>query len=392
MPPSPSYIDRYPAKMVHHLASRLIDSYARKATRILDPFCGSGAVLVAAQRRRIPAYGIDLNPVAGLLTRVKLEGFDQRELVGLTEKLLDSAESGKSCLPMSLPNKCYWFTPATLAKIESIRGAASISDLWNSREGRALVLAFALSIRLCSRADQRSPKPFISKQARSSRVGRHYDPYTIINKIVEEISDHYGEQRQTTMTAFGRGDIVSDRKLIRFMPGTSHVITSPPYINAQDYFRNFKLELHALEGVLPFRVAELRDRFIGTERGDLLRPVTSLRISENIRMLPELPDLAKRKPRHAAIIHRYLSDMYHTFKQLSCHMNRKSTFVLVCGDNLVGGVHIATWQLLGSMLEQLGYCLQDRFADPIIDRVLAPKRCGHKGLIKEEVISVFERF
>ena len=53
----------------------------------------------------------------------------------------------------------------------------------------------------------------------------------------------------------------------------SHAITSPPYVNAQDYFRNFKRELYLLEDVVPFRVNDLRDRCVGMERGRLLEAV-----------------------------------------------------------------------------------------------------------------------
>lgn len=32
----------------------------------------------------------------------------------------------------------------------------------------------------------------------------------------------------------------------------------------------------------------------------------------------------------------------------------------------------------------------DMFSDRIEDRMLPPKRCGHKGLIKEEVVCAFQ--
>jgi hypothetical protein len=67
------------------------------------------------------------------------------------------------------------------------------------------------------------------------------------------------------------------------------------------------------------------------------------------------------------------------------------TIVLVCGDNLIGGVRIRTWHLLKEMLEERGFCLFDWFSDPIENRMLAPKRCGHKGLIKEEVVCAFKK-
>ena len=54
-------------------------------------------------------------------------------------------------------------------------------------------------------------------------------------------------------------------------------------------------------------------------------------------------------------------------------------------------IRLPTWQILGDMLESRGFKLVDRFSDKIHDRLLPPKRSGHKGLIKEEVVSAFER-
>ena len=62
---------------------------------------------------------------------------------------------------------------------------------------------------------------------------------------------------------------------------------------------------------------------------------------------------------------------------------------LCSGDNLVGGVKVCTWSVLHAIIESKGFMLFDRFKDPIRDRMLAPKRLGHRGLIKEEVISAY---
>lgn len=45
--------------------------------------------------------------------------------------------------------------------------------------------------------------------------------------------------------------------------------------------------------------------------------------------------------------------------------------------------------ILNSMVEQRGFELFDSFGDKIRNRAVAPSRCGHKGLIKQENISAF---
>jgi len=385
---SRTQLDRYPAKMVSKLADRLVDRYASNASRILDPFCGSGAVLTAANRRGIPVTGVDVNPIAELFSRVKLRGFNPSRAVSLARELVNAASGSVKPLPIEWAGKDYWFTPATVSKFERLRGAAH--ELKLSADGIAVLLGLSLSVRLCSKADQRSPKPFISKEASENRKGRHFDPYTTLLGVLEDLGSSSACVSSHRDSRFLLSDITSDSFAPRIAKH-SHVITSPPYINAQDYFRNFKLELYILEGLLPFRVEDLRTRFIGTERGDLLAGIPKEILNANCETLPSLKALDRRTPRLAAVVHRYLFDMSRAFENVSSFMEHKAQFILVCGDNLIGGVRIRTWQVLRHMLERKGFILFEMFSDPIANRMLAPKRSGHKGLIKEEVVCAFRK-
>jgi hypothetical protein len=385
----PTRLDRYPAKMVSRLAENLIERYALDATRLLDPFSGSGAVLAAASNKGIPVSGVDINPVSGLLSRVKLKGFSPNRAIRLAGNLVAIAREVQRPLDIQWSAKHYWFTQATLLKFERLRAAATCLGLERTDDGTAVLLSYALSVRLCSRADQRSPKPFISKQARKSRSGKHFDPYSTILMLLHQLAELYGSRRHSKKSRFLLADVVSGSSWIERLGMHSHVITSPPYINAQDYFRNFKLELYLLEDMLPFKVSDIRERFIGTERGDLLQGIPANVIETNCSRLLLLRDLSRRAPRLANVVHRYLYDMGRAFDAIRSCLEPKGKLVLVCGDNLIGGFRIQTWKILRQMLEDQGFVLFDTFSDRIGDRLLAPKRSGHKGLIKEEVVCAF---
>jgi tRNA G10 N-methylase Trm11 len=66
----------YPAMMIPQVARRLIRTYGGGARLLLDPFCGSGTSLVEARLAGVNAVGIDLNPFAVLLARVKTTDYD----------------------------------------------------------------------------------------------------------------------------------------------------------------------------------------------------------------------------------------------------------------------------------------------------------------------------
>ena len=381
-------LDRYPGKMVSRLADQLVHRYAAEGVSVLDPFCGSGAILVAASRAGSRVSGIDLNPIAELFCRVKIGGFDSARARELGRAAAARRRIGR--LPVDWRGKHYWFTRGTLDKFERLRAASRIVHVGGEPECWPVLLSYALAVRLCSRADQRSPKPFISREARRSRGGRHFDPNGTILGLLDELSALYGGVRKKNAGCrFLRADVCDPRGDFGSLGKHSHVITSPPYVNAQDYFRNFKLELYLLEDVIPFKVNEVREQFVGTERGRLLERVPRESIERDFSLAPELQHLKARAPRLCAVVNRYLYDMDNAFDAVKGILNDDARLVVVCGDNLIGGIRIRTWKVLHAIVEKKGFVLFDRFRDPIRDRLLAPRRLGHRGLIKEEVVSAY---
>jgi hypothetical protein len=382
-------LDRYPAKMVGRLAEKLVTKYASNATSLLDPFCGSGAILLSGKRKGIPVAGVDLNPIGHLFCDAKINGFSGDAALTLCDRFLSSAKTIIRGTAMSWDAKTYWFTPATIEKFERLRAAAIRLRLSESPEGRAVLLALVLSVRVCSRADQRSPKPFISKDAIQKRRGRHFCPYRAVREMLRDLVTIYGQSTGGGGLVFVRGDISNDESIIQRLGKYSHVITSPPYLNAQDYFRNFKLELHVLENILPFDIGEVRDGLIGTERGDLLGRISKEELTVLRKQIPSLPEIAAKSERLEQVVIRYCHDMGRAFDTIRKCIKPSGFLVLVCADNLIAGTRFPTWRVLQKMLEIRGFDLVDSFTDQIRDRMLAPRRSGHKGIIKEEVISAF---
>jgi hypothetical protein len=261
-------------------------------------------------------------------------------------------------------------------------------NLVGSKAGRAVLLSLALSVRRCSRADQRSPKPFISKDAITTRKGKHFDPYVEMTYLLNGLSDLHGGIKTNNDSAVIMSSFVNKITSDNFGK-YSHIITSPPYINAQDYFRNFKLELYILENLLPFTLEDIKEHFVGTERGALATEISKDDIEKHYSLVPQLRQLSKSSPRLSAVVHRYLCDMSKAFNNMKRCLRPKGVCVIVCGDNLIGGYRLRTWEILNTLLAERGFVLFDLFTDSIAQRMLPPKRAGHKGIIKEEIVSAF---
>jgi len=65
-------IHPYPAKFIPQIPSCFIETYSKKNDVVLDPFCGSGSTLLEATIRDRKAIGLDLNPIATLISRVEV--------------------------------------------------------------------------------------------------------------------------------------------------------------------------------------------------------------------------------------------------------------------------------------------------------------------------------
>jgi len=72
----------------------------RKKELILDPFCGSGTTLLAAKEKGIDGIGFEINPFLAFLTKVKLNNYTNKDILGLelAFKKIEKMESKKSLI------------------------------------------------------------------------------------------------------------------------------------------------------------------------------------------------------------------------------------------------------------------------------------------------------
>lgn len=113
----------YVAAMVPQLAETLINEYVPIGQKILDPFCGGGAVLVEAVRNNRKAVGSDINPLAVLIARVKSTYQPRNSIEGAVNFVLETAKRGINGL-IKFPenyNVEYWFLPQTIAELSSLQ-------------------------------------------------------------------------------------------------------------------------------------------------------------------------------------------------------------------------------------------------------------------------------
>lgn len=119
-------IYRYPAMMVAPVVRRLIDEYSPvgRGGRLLDPFCGSGSALVEGMLHGMTAVGVDLNPLAVLLARVKTTPLTDRAIRVEYQAIVQRYEEISSApLNVDIQNIRFWYGARSIAELSRLRAA-----------------------------------------------------------------------------------------------------------------------------------------------------------------------------------------------------------------------------------------------------------------------------
>lgn len=148
----------YPAMMIPQIARRLIEVYGKGAKTILDPFMGSGTALLEGvlHSQFKKAYGIDINPLARLISKVKTTAIEPALLWNEYDKLIKNCLSekynasfkNKKIEPPDFFNINFWFKPEAIIDLSIIK--QKIDKIENKDIKDFFLVAFSETVRSAS--------------------------------------------------------------------------------------------------------------------------------------------------------------------------------------------------------------------------------------------------
>ena len=268
----------YPAKMFHRIPSVFLDTVdlPTQAT-ILDPFCGSGTVLLEANLRGHKAVGIDINPLARLISRVKVTPIEPGELQSHLTVLLKIAKNSKS-MPTPQPILDYWLSSPARIGLHRLLGA--IGNVTDAETRAFFIVTLTSIVRRVSLADPAIP-PLVRlredralvagprylnslQRSRSVTISSVYSAFAAAAKAnIRRVSELDTLQQGGTNRTFSVLDGEAAQTGLK-PESVDAIITSPPYCGAQKYVRSMKLEL-ILSGCPQEELRELDRQTLGTE-------------------------------------------------------------------------------------------------------------------------------
>lgn len=242
-----SSIHPYPAKFIPEIPGNLIDILKpSKETAIFDPFCGSGTTMVEAQKRGYDSIGIDLNPIACLISRVKTSPFPNNyELI--LKDIVSKVASDTSVSLVNIPNVDHWFPLDIQSVIYKING--EISLISNPVEKDFFQLVLSSIIVNVSNQESDTRYAAVNKSISAELVLPKFEQAA--HKIASILKDRLITSASSLII---NSDILNvDKKSITKPIGL--LITSPPYPNAYEYWLYHKYRMYWL-GYDPIKVKE----------------------------------------------------------------------------------------------------------------------------------------
>ncbi|HVJ18772.1 MAG TPA: DNA methyltransferase, partial [Polyangiaceae bacterium] len=228
----------YPARLHPETASALIEAFSKPGDAVLDPFCGSGTVLVEALRLGRRAFGVDANPLAVELALLKTRA-PRAAWLGELEAAAaqvaahaDARRKAKAGATRRYPEEDRkLFAPHVLLELDGVRDG--IDGVGSSDLRRALGLALSS---ILTKVSQRAGDS--SGRMSEKRIAGGY-AIKLFTRKVSEFVRRAGELATLLPAKLPHSHIeVGDARDIGFArPGTIDlIVSSPPYAGVYDYF------------------------------------------------------------------------------------------------------------------------------------------------------------
>ncbi len=370
----------------------IIEEYLNKNTKtIYDPFSGTGTTPLVASDLGYAAYYSEVNPLLQVLTNIKSKARsvkDRTKIVRSLERIIPTIK--KEILKQEENQelkKAYidvfggseFFKAGTfgyILKTKTYLNQLYFEDVLVSELMTVAVLGSLIeNSYLIRQGDLRFRKGSELIEL------EHTDYFATLTARLQRIIDDLKIVEAKPSPVL----ITEDARTIGKLPfiGIDAVITSPPYLNGTNYFRNTKVELWFLgylktpDNLSNFRrlavTAGINDVSLTTEK-----KISNTSLSRLISVL-EREAYDKRIPK---MVHDYFADMTVIFDGLKKQLNNNAVLAIDLGDSIYGGVHVKTDQIFKKVLMSMGYTF--------VKSITLRKRQSNNGQELRQVLLLFK--
>jgi site-specific DNA-methyltransferase (cytosine-N4-specific) len=358
-------IHPYPGQFIPQVVHELIKEYSFENDVIFDPFCGSGTVLLEANLLKRNVIGMDVHPLACLISRGKAMIVDKVELQHETNKivkevrnqlrrkktLFDFIDVLHPAIP-PFPKREKWFQSNILKELAVLK--EEISNVEKIEIKNVFLVAFSSVVKDVSNASSLYKLTFHKKK----NFSRLYVPYVFLqkmNKVIRMLNDY---KIKASMEHFIKVNEY-DARVPFPIEKIDFIITNLPAFNL-DFIRSFKIHywwLYGGNGVMEY-LKMLDGKRIGTRK--IRDKVNSLK------SLYRLPQNLQKGTSEA--LQQYFDDLYAVFRNCYNALKDEKFCCLQVYDFVVEGYTILVIENVLRAAKLAGFIVERR-----IQRVISKK-------------------
>jgi tRNA G10 N-methylase Trm11 len=387
------YIEGYSPNFV----KSLIKNYGITNSIIYEPFAGTGTTLIAADGLGLSTVYSEVNPLLQFLIQTKLNVLKakvtqrkklSKELKDIQKAILKNInkfEADKSLRESykSLFSDKKYFPDDTLEQVLKLRSYIDIVKLED------ILLADTLTVAVISCL---LPVSYLKKvgDVRFKTPKEIEKELKTFNDILpEKIGNIADDVLNFEYTLKGKPEfILSNAKNVGRVNNLKigAIITSPPYLNGTNYFRNTKIELWFLR-YLQFEndLRFFRNQALTSGINDVKKEyayINGLDISSKSSLLKStLIELNKNAydSRIPIMAKSYFEEMYLIFNDAKPLLNQNAKILIDIGDSIFSNVHINTDDILIELMQELGY----KFVE---NKVLRKRRSRNQEILTQSLL------
>lgn len=382
------YLEGYAPDFVKYI----IQNYLPDNTKIIyDPFSGTGTTPLVASELDYTAYYSEVNPLLQVLTKTKSSARSSKsrlKIIAILEDLLPKlkdeilAQEEDQELKNSYTKtfkESKFFDDKIFGYILRTRTYLNQIYFKNVLASELLVIATLGSLIENSYLKRQGDLRF--RRGKELDELKQTDYFDTLKSKLERII----EDLKIIKTSPAPTLITEDARTVGKLPflGIDAVITSPPYLNGTNYFRNTKIELWFLgylksqENLSNFRrlavTAGINDVSLGRKKD-----VNDIVLSKLLSILEEKA-YDKRIPK---MVNDYFADMKVIFTGIKKQLNKNAVLAIDLGDSIYSGVHVKTDEIFIRILSEIGYSF-DR-------SITLRKRQSNNGQELKQVLLLFK--
>lgn len=386
----------YPAMVPDELAVSLAQQIILPGDKVLDPFCGSGRLLFAAAGMGGQCVGLDVNPLACLITEAKAAVASIETISEIVRECAAAQRTAPAVDGLTLRNTSVsWYSSSVGQELAQI--IAWLNSL-GLRQPDLLVVATALSAAARDASWIRKSGWKLHRMAEAERVSRASSAWQSFHRRLQcYVSGATNQPRAGKVEVRRiRSDGVSSKEFGQF----DAIITSPPYGDSRTTVQYGAASAISLDIVSRLRgLEEIYLPGLAIDKACLGGQKTTESVT-NLKRYWAGSSGGEANER----VSTFLLDFSLTCKHLAKLSKQKSTIAMIVGRRSVGGYRVKFDEFAVSEMEGLGFTT-DRIERRSLRNKSLPRTINkfarassteerEKGMTKtmdEEIVLVFKK-